>query len=474
MSKQAELELAIKKYSIEELEERHNMTVVKHHELITARQSLSLSAQILLNYQIAKIDSRGNKSDKLKVEMKEDDLLHIINSGGVRRISSKKDILKITNELSKVDTIYFPVFDDNGRVVKHKWFSWVTGLEYDTEKKTWTWRINSVFDSFLLNLGKKKEGAEKAEQFIQYAWVLHLTFTSHHSERIYTNILKRLHSKKRKQTILFDIDELKRICNLEGSYKKFYDFKNRVLDIVQKDINESPISSITIEIKKAPGPRVNRKIKNILIEVTRRDDIQKLPEGQPIEALHLRVDEISIKWKQRPSEKTINGLLDKGYTSEEIIRGAVYTAQMIEESPNSIKNPVGYFVKAVELAKSQAQFKFDQEEEEKKKKQATKEAKKIIDTKYQEKQDLRQKIKAERFQAKSKLAIELMEADPALEKEAIDHVLNTTLFRLKKYQEVKDQPSFLATVRSYIFKTYPAKFAVIDEQFEEKLKKVGY
>lgn len=114
--------------------------------------------------------------------------------------------------------------------------SWIEKVFINKQNGTIRIKIDNMMKPYLLQL---------QNHFTQYELFYVLSMKSQYSIKIY-ELLKSYQYLNRKQ---FDIEELKKTLCAEN-YKRFPDFKSRVLDIAMKEINMFSDINILYEIKK--------------------------------------------------------------------------------------------------------------------------------------------------------------------------------------------------------------------------------
>lgn len=227
------------------LREKRDFKVSKSNQLVQkARYELSHAEQKTANYICSMIKPRTDfeKVNKtpfiLEYEFNIREYCKVCGidySGGQNYKDIKATIKKLADR-----SIWL---DDGENEILMRWLSYVK-INKKSEKVNI--EIDRTIAPYLFDL---------QEKFVSYGLHSILAMKSQYSIRIY-ELLKSYayqHSKT------FEIDELKRLLMVENnkSYKNFFDFKKRVLEIAQKEINEYT----DIKISCKPIKKGNKVVK---------------------------------------------------------------------------------------------------------------------------------------------------------------------------------------------------------------------
>lgn len=138
---------------------------------------------------------------------------------------------------------------------RHPWkmFPWISLAEYDG-KGTLTLRLSEQIKPYVLELEK---------WFTQYKLKNILEFSSYYAIRLY-EILKCEDGRYRneKEAHEFEIEELRRLFDCEKKYERISQFKNKVIEVAIKEINEKSDIYVEVTYKKC-----SRAITSAVFEV---------------------------------------------------------------------------------------------------------------------------------------------------------------------------------------------------------------
>lgn len=138
---------------------------------------------------------------------------------------------------------------------EHPWkmFHWLSTAQYDGYG-TLTLRLSDEIKPYVLELDK---------WFTQYQLKNILAFNSYYAIRLY-EIIKCEDGKYRneKETLEFEIEDLRRFFDCEKKYSAFKDFRRRVIEVAIREINEK--SDIYVE---AAYKKSGKAITSVVFEV---------------------------------------------------------------------------------------------------------------------------------------------------------------------------------------------------------------
>jgi plasmid replication initiation protein len=189
--------------------------IVKSNALISAKYRLSLNEQRLILYVLAeKISKFDNDFGIYTVSRTE---LEMTFGDGMSHISELKDIL------TKLNSRKISFFDGKKWIVA----SWISAAEVDEGGTDITIEFPKLLKPYLLEL---------KEKFTKYGLENIIYLKSSHSIRLYELLKQRVRLKN----IIFPVDELKEILGIgPEEYRLFGHFKDKVLNVAQKQINEN-------------------------------------------------------------------------------------------------------------------------------------------------------------------------------------------------------------------------------------------
>ena len=260
--------------------DKKNHLVAKDNNLIEAKYRLSIQEQRLMAIMVSDIHPEDKDFKKYKYKIK--DILEWLNieDGGYY-----KKLRAITRKLiSRCITIYNP--EDESIFMT----SWLAGAKYYPKKGYVELSFHPDLKPYLLQL---------KDCFTTYALKNVLELKSKYAFRIY-ELCKQYQSVNKRK---FQIDELREILGIEkNELKRWSDFKKRVLEIAQREINKHTDIKIKYEFEK-----LGRKIEYITIHI--KPQIQR--EIQDKETNKRYTELLKIVKKEERKKKTIQNAIIK-------------------------------------------------------------------------------------------------------------------------------------------------------------------
>ena len=271
--------------------------VVKSNKLVAARQRLSIQEQRLILLLISKI--RPEDINFLRYKFQILDLAKFFGLEKSKRIyiDVRKAVRKLMKRVITID-----------RIDRDIDLHWIESAEYG-QKGFVKIRINQELKPYLLNL---------KTQFTKYniGYIVHLRST--YSIRIY-ELLKRFEYLGE---VTFSLDKLKYTLGVDqAEYTLYWNFKNKVIFVAQKELLEKTDITFTFEQIKS-----GKKVSEIRFIIKKNDPEQKflaLPEPpafvceELIEPQKHQVREElrpgSVELPPEPSED--NGNMEENFTS---------------------------------------------------------------------------------------------------------------------------------------------------------------
>ena len=166
-------------------------------------------------------------------------------------------------------------------------------LDFNNEQKTIEVEVNKYLIPFFKEL---------KEQFTQYSLKEFLKLKSKHSKRMY-QLLKQYEKVGKRN---FDLDFLKELLECDtNSYKRIYNFENRILKTTKNDINNN--TSLEIKYKKIKEGREITAIEfDIKNKKTTKNDIFIFTESRKdIIERSLRLFEVNYIKELNPKQKKL-------------------------------------------------------------------------------------------------------------------------------------------------------------------------
>lgn len=215
------------------IEQTRNYKVTKSNALIQkSRFTLSLQEQKIIAYLTAQIEPKDEEFKTYTFEIKK-----FCDICGIQADGMYKNLKEVTQKLSD-KSFWCQTTADEVTLLR-----WISSVSYQKAKGTITIRIDDVMKPFLLELKK---------QFTTYQLANILAFKSQYSLRLY-EILK---SYANLYTWTVSVEELKKLLDAER-YVNFKDFRNRVLEPAEREINQFADIEFTYETI-AKGKRIDK------------------------------------------------------------------------------------------------------------------------------------------------------------------------------------------------------------------------
>jgi len=297
-----------------------SIVLVKSNTLINARlsQKYTLNEQKLILWILSNVTEKHAVQNE-ELELDVIDFANLINSPRENIYREAKTIA--TKLLSK--TLLLEDEDEKGFVA----CNWFSGMRYRSGR--FYIRVYDGLIPHLINLKKC---------FTSYKLSYALTLQSSYAIRLYELLSQYIKIKNR----TFDIDVLRQNLGiLNGELKQFGHFKERVLDISEREINAKTDIRIAWE-----AIRKGRKVTHIkfLIEST---EIQNHSPNQEKDITHFVSEDVSKRLLALGiTENKVKELLHH-YSAEYLIEKLTYVQAKIS-SGKIPKSPAGFFIKSVE------------------------------------------------------------------------------------------------------------------------------
>lgn len=448
--------------------------VKKANHLIELEEKMSKSAQLWVSFLVASLPKAQSDVDDfptLGFTFKE--IKSMINADGRKRIGKVADVHKMNKEL--VGTPLWYESEERAGYV-----AWLTDayLNKKSSDNQFVFKFHPGLKPYLLNL---------KEHYTRYNYFYRICL-SKNSMKVY-EILKR-HQYKKTAIILKIKEDLKYPLGLLEKYEKYYDFRRKVLDVCQSELEKFTDIRFTYSVHKKEWNKVvslsvliedniPTHLPEPLLEMVTRD--RRLPQSLPTvdnlenASLFEQYPEVFkplLNWGG--SKDVISGMIKK-YGIDKIKYQLTHTNRKEKEGAN-INDYFGWFRKAVDND-------YKDSKQETKKVKAQK-AKKIREVK-QKKEDWQkvvEKLKAKKFQFEKEHADSLIDSNTELLNDVVEDLKISSMVIRKKIQEGKTIEELYAMISTKgmivtkIREYHPEGFIKIDDAYNSKIEelKKGY
>ena len=239
-----------------------DLIIRKGHPIIEAGYKLSLNEQRIILLSLAKLDNRDINQKKVTLYVQE-----YIDAFNVDETIAYRDLAKASKRLYERSII----LKDEDETTEFRW------IESRTKYHKGEGRISFEFSNrvlpYLFELDKKLG-------YTQYQLLSISGFKSTYSIRMY-ELMKKI---QKMHNHIIDIDEIRRMLQLEDKYPEFKAFNVRVLSVAIKEINAK--SDLFVEVEKIKKGRkiiaLKFDIKDKKESITLGNKVQKRPKFPPI------------------------------------------------------------------------------------------------------------------------------------------------------------------------------------------------
>lgn len=290
--------------------------VTKSNYLINAKYMLTLEQQRIIRALVSLIQPDDNDFKNITIKVTE--FMKLIN---VKSNKKYEDLKRATKKL--VSKLILINYIEDGKWVQLQ-TTWLASAKYKDGKIDF--EFSTQLKPYLIGL---------KEFFTTYQLINVLSLKSQYSVRIY-EILKSYQRKKKYEVSL---DELRDKFELGDKYKKFSDFRKKVLDYPQAELKEKTDISYTYDVIKTNSS-------NISIRFNITQNKEDFKEGQRYDYNLEDVQEISQKVKNLTGcniayKKVCELLEEKGIDFINL-----YLDNYHKFKANK-HNPVGFLIKAI-------------------------------------------------------------------------------------------------------------------------------
>ena len=233
----------------------HNSVVAKSNSIIDKLAKFELSELRLIAYCLAHYDSRTEQNRTFTATTSDLKKIFPINEKSAYRVI-RKTVLSLAKK---------PAEFTEGKTIKL--YHWFSGMEYQTDTGTFTFRVSSEMQPYLLGL----KGT-----FTRYRLKDVYQFRAASTWKLYENV-------KRYEAIRswsVELDELKLLLGVAGKYPKWYEFQRRIIAPAVDEINKQSDLEVSWEKEKR-----GRRVVGIVFFIDQRQPDDVINIENPKEAL---------------------------------------------------------------------------------------------------------------------------------------------------------------------------------------------
>lgn len=290
-----------------------NLTIYKSNELVEAGYRLSLAEQRVIILSLGQIDSRDLTQKKVTLYAKD-----YAKEWGVSEVNAMREIKQATNRLFD----RYITLKNADETTKFRWIQSIAKYHKGEARISFTFSDDIL--PFLFELDFKL-GVTKYELLSVSG------FSSVYSFRLYELAVKLLGMKNQ----VIDLDEIRRILQLENKYPEYKEFNKFVLKPSLSDINEKSDLLLNIEPVKR-----GRKIVALEFQIAKKAKLKKAePTSEGTRKIHGVFDEIKRpqvvkgseaegKWATQNLNLAIKQMRDLG-----ILKKGVLVTEQFEKIP---------------------------------------------------------------------------------------------------------------------------------------------
>lgn len=197
--------------------------VVQSNVLISGKQDLKLNSMKILRAAIMQVDQDDSELKPYIIKISE-----IAQMLGVSRERVYQDIYEITEDITR-HPIELKKIEGN----KERWviIPWVKKCVYSSDVGLLI-KLNDELCPYLLNL---------QEYYARYSFDAIVGMKSVFAIRIFELLISKLPSTELPEDgehIIMHVDEIREACGVQDKHLEFANFRMRVIDIAQRDIND--------------------------------------------------------------------------------------------------------------------------------------------------------------------------------------------------------------------------------------------
>jgi len=311
--------------------------VVKHNDLVKARSNLSKIEHRVIAMLIAQLDREDESFDLQRIHIRD-----IIEKSG----SSSQDLYSRGKEICQRllnQQIHIQTEEDNGQRV-YEGYNALDKIRYAEGDGYIEARFNDSMKPFLLEL-KRRFTIYQLEAFMQLG--------SRYSMRVY----ELLKMREDLRWLRMRVEDLRKLLSCEDKYSRFGDFRRRVIERAQSEINETTDISFTYKVEREgqspvrvnfmiePGSEARPEIEPV------RPEPDEGPQEVGVSANESGSEEIQFNLYAMVLSELSQGRLSE--LSEEEIREAIQVGKERAGASNGSRSSAVLASEAVRIASSE-------------------------------------------------------------------------------------------------------------------------
>lgn len=307
--------------------------VVKHNDLVRARSNLSKIEHRVIAMLIAQLDRDDESFDLQRIHIR--DIIEKSGSSSQDLYSRGKEICqRLLNQKIQIQT------EENGRRV-YEGYNALDKIRYVEGDGYIEARFNDSMKPFLLEL-KRRFTIYQLEAFMQLG--------SRYSMRIY----ELLKMREDLRWLRIPIEQLRELLSCEDKYSRFGDFRRRVIERAQSEVNETTDITFTYKVERdGQSPvRINFMIEPQEEAGSEIESVKSTPKPGP--------QEVGVKTEEAEAEDiqfntyamVLSGLTQEELSelSEEEIRETIKVAEEKAEAASNTNSSAVLASEAVRIA----------------------------------------------------------------------------------------------------------------------------